>query len=244
MDDSRYTRGGWTSRRLRGSRRSPRVVAGRNDRSPPHGALAALDGSPRAPARPLRAQDPGASLRSLYAVILALGGWFVGVLIASSRVPGVPLDAELLVVFSMAIPIAGAASLGWRAPDRIPGNNVALAAAFAGALIGAWLGFHSATALLALATTLVGAVAGTNLALIACDITAETKRRREHGPPCHPRAGPAVDRSSPLGQLDRVGLREQHRHAACAGRAAWRGARAARSRSGLHRSVGASSRGT
>jgi hypothetical protein len=44
-------------------------------------------------------------------------------------------------------------------------------------VIGAWLGFTCATAMLAIVTTLVGAVAGTNLALIALDVTSDIRRR-------------------------------------------------------------------
>ena len=47
-----------------------------------------------------------ATLRSLYPIVLGLGGWFLGVLIVVTTMPGVPLDNELL-----------AAALGRRA-DR------------------------------------------------------------------------------------------------------------------------------
>jgi outer membrane lipoprotein SlyB len=50
--------------------------------------------------------------------------------------------------------------------------------AVAGALVGAFVGFTCGTAALAILTTLVGAIAGTNLALIACDMVAEARRRR------------------------------------------------------------------
>ena len=38
----------------------------------------------------------GATLRSLYPLVLGLGGWFLGVLIVITTMPGVPLDSELL----------------------------------------------------------------------------------------------------------------------------------------------------
>ena len=76
----------------------------------------------------------------------------------------------------MGAPVAAASYLGWRDGDRAAPNAAGFAVA--GALAGAWLGFSCATAMLAVATTLVGAVAGANLALIARDIVAETRRRR------------------------------------------------------------------
>jgi hypothetical protein len=46
--------------------------------------------------------------------------------------------------------------------------------------------------MLAVATTLAGAVAGTNLALIACDIASEAKRRR------HATEAPVSDLRAPV----------------------------------------------
>jgi hypothetical protein len=116
--------------------------------------------------------------RSAWALLLGLGGWFAAALVALIALPSVPVDAELLMIGGMAMPVAVASYLGWRHPGRAAPNASGLAAAVAGALVGAWLGFACATAMLAVATTLLGAVAGTNLALIACDVAAETRRRR------------------------------------------------------------------
>jgi pimeloyl-ACP methyl ester carboxylesterase len=66
---------------------------------------------------------------------------------------------------------------------RAATSRAGLSAAVAGALIGAWLGFTCATAMLAAVTTLVGAIAGTNLALIGCDVASETRRRRRTAQP-------------------------------------------------------------
>jgi hypothetical protein len=49
-------------------------------------------------------------------------------------------------------------------------KTVGVAAAAAGALIGALLGFNATTGLLAVITTIVGAAAGANLALVGLDI--------------------------------------------------------------------------
>jgi pimeloyl-ACP methyl ester carboxylesterase len=116
--------------------------------------------------------------RSAWALLLGLGGWFAAALVALIALPGVPIDAELLMVLSMAAPVATASYFAWREPDRAVANRAGLSAAVAGALIGAWVGFTCATGLAAVATTLVGAVAGTNLALIACDMASATRRRR------------------------------------------------------------------
>jgi pimeloyl-ACP methyl ester carboxylesterase len=116
--------------------------------------------------------------RSAWGFVLGLGGWFAGALFALVALPRVPIDAALLMVLSMATPVALAGYWAWRDPNRVATRKAGLAAAVAGALVGAGLGFTCGTAMLAIATTLIGAVAGTNLALIACDIAAETKRGR------------------------------------------------------------------
>jgi pimeloyl-ACP methyl ester carboxylesterase len=113
--------------------------------------------------------------RSVWALVLGLGGWFAAALVALIAFPSVPLDAELLIVGSMAAPVAMASYCAWRGPDRAATTTVGLAAAVAGAVLGAWLGFTSASAMLAVLTTLAGAVAGTNLALIATDMTSEIR---------------------------------------------------------------------
>jgi len=46
-----------------------------------------------------------------------------------------------------------------------------------GAVVGAWLGFHSTEDLLALITTIVGAAVGANLFLIALDIARDRSGR-------------------------------------------------------------------
>ena len=47
----------------------------------------------------------GAMLRSLYPVVLGLGGWFLGALFVLTIAPTVPLDNELLAVLSIGTPI-------------------------------------------------------------------------------------------------------------------------------------------
>jgi hypothetical protein len=114
----------------------------------------------------------GVVVRSLYAVVLGLGGWLLGALIVLTAMPGVPLDDQLLAVLAVGVPVALAGYWGWVNGDRTAGSRRAgLAASAAGALAGAWLGFHAAAGLLALVTALAGAVAGANLALLLLDLS-------------------------------------------------------------------------
>jgi hypothetical protein len=119
-------------------------------------------------------------MRSLYPIVLGLGGWFAGVLLVMTTMPEVPLDDERLATLSVGFPVALGIYFAWlnRAwPARI--KAAGLATALLGGLGGAWLGFHSATDLLALITAIVGATAGANLTLLVMDIAWE--RRVRHG---------------------------------------------------------------
>lgn len=119
-----------------------------------------------------------AALRSVYPLVLGLGGWFMAVLTVMVIWPAVPVDNLLLAVLPMGLPIG----LGiywawvhrdWSATTRIQGLGVALAAA----LIGAWAGFNSTAGLLALITTIVGAAVVANFALIVLDIKSDRSTR-------------------------------------------------------------------
>ena len=103
-------------------------------------------------------------LRSLYTLVLGLGGWFAGVVVVQLAFPAVPLDDVLLAVLSIGVPIGLGIYLAWVNRD-LSGTDrtVGFVAAMAGALAGAWLGFHAATGLLAVITTIVGAAVGANL---------------------------------------------------------------------------------
>ena len=111
-----------------------------------------------------------AALRSVWAFVLGLGGWFTGVIAVTTAFPSVPLDDPLLATLSIGLPVGLGVYLAWlRRDDGTAG--VGLAAAVAGALAGAWLGFHAATDLLALVTSIFGAIAGANLLLVGLDLT-------------------------------------------------------------------------
>jgi pimeloyl-ACP methyl ester carboxylesterase len=119
-----------------------------------------------------------ALLRSVYPLVLGLGGWFLGVLIVITTMPGVPLDDELVATLSVGLPIGlgiyfGWVNRNWSATTKTAG----FAAAAGGALVGAWLGFNATADLLALVTAIVGAAAGANLTLILLDIEWDRQAR-------------------------------------------------------------------
>ena len=110
-------------------------------------------------------------LRSLYTVVLGLGGWFAGVIVAMFAFPSLPLDDPLLAVVSIGVPIGLGIYLAWvdRSSTAIA-RRAGFYGALAGALVGAWLGFHAGTGLLAVVTTIVGAAVGANLTVLILDI--------------------------------------------------------------------------
>jgi pimeloyl-ACP methyl ester carboxylesterase len=112
-----------------------------------------------------------AALRSLYPIVLGLGGWFLGVLIVMTTLPGVPLDDELLAALSVGVPIGLGIYFAWVNRDwSAKTKATGFAAAVGAALVGGWLGFNATEGLLALITTIVGAAVGGNLILLFLDI--------------------------------------------------------------------------
>lgn len=111
----------------------------------------------------------GALLRSVYAVVLGLGGWLLGALIVLMTMPAVPLTDQLLVTLSTGIPIAMGIYLAWVHRDwSASTKTMGMLAAGAGSLMGAWLGFNPT---LTSITAIGGAIAGANLALILLDMS-------------------------------------------------------------------------
>lgn len=119
-----------------------------------------------------------ATLRSVFPAVLGLGGWFVGVLIVLATTADVALDAALLVAVSMGVPIGLGVYLAWVEVDWTATTKTAgLAAAAAGALVGAWLGLNATGGITSLITAVVGSTAGANLTLLALDIAWERLNR-------------------------------------------------------------------
>jgi uncharacterized membrane protein YfcA len=113
-------------------------------------------------------------LRSLYPIVLGLGGWFLASLTVLTIAPAVPIDSELQVALSMGIPIGLGVYWAWLQRDwPAETKRVGLAAAILSAIVGGWLGFHVTADLLAVVTTIAGAAAASNLALILVSIARE-----------------------------------------------------------------------
>jgi pimeloyl-ACP methyl ester carboxylesterase len=129
-------------------------------------------------------------LRSLYPLVLGLGGWFTGLIIVLVALPTVPFESELMAVLSIGIPVGLGVFLAWVNRDRpARATTIGLFVALTGALVGALLGFNATTGLMAVITTIFGAAAGANLGLIALDV-ARIGERPETVPPV---AIPAVE---------------------------------------------------
>ena len=118
-----------------------------------------------------------AMLRSLYPIVLGLGGWFLGLLVVITTMPGVPLDNPLIASLSVGVPVGLGIYLAWVHRDGSASTKaIGSAAAMGGALVGGWLGFHVAEDLPALVTAIVGAAVGSNLALVVFDIWRDRRR--------------------------------------------------------------------
>jgi pimeloyl-ACP methyl ester carboxylesterase len=122
-----------------------------------------------------------AAIRSLYALLLGLGGWFVGVLIVLTALPTVPLQDELLGALSVGVPVGLAVYFAWVHRDWSARTKaIGFAAAASGALVGAWLGFNVTSAafgLLAPLLAIVGAAVGANLTVLGLDIAWDRQAR-------------------------------------------------------------------
>jgi hypothetical protein len=120
----------------------------------------------------------GVILRTVYPVVLGLGGRSLGVVVVDTTLPGVPLGTALLVALSAGVPIGLGIYRAWVNRDWTTSTKTAgLAAAAGGALVGAWLGFTATAGLVAVVIAVVGAAVGANLALVALDITRDLSSR-------------------------------------------------------------------
>jgi pimeloyl-ACP methyl ester carboxylesterase len=119
-----------------------------------------------------------ALLRSLYPILLGLGGWFAGLLIVITTMPTEPLADPLLATLSIGLPIGLGVYFAWVNRDRSTGTKIAgFAAALGGALLGASFGFGVTPDLMRLFTAIVAAAAGANLVLLALDIAWDLRAR-------------------------------------------------------------------
>jgi pimeloyl-ACP methyl ester carboxylesterase len=120
----------------------------------------------------------GALMRSLYPIVMGFGGWFLALLIVMTIFPLMFIGSLVLAVFPIGLPIGIGIYWAWVRRDWPSGiKRTGFWGSMAGGLVGAWFGFISATGLLALITSIIGAAVGANLALVALDITRERSSR-------------------------------------------------------------------
>ena len=111
------------------------------------------------------------AVRTVVPLVLGLGGWFLAALIVLTLWPTLSLSNEVLGIVSASAPIALGLYLAWTHRDWDRAAKIeGLLAASAGALIGGWFGFTATSGLVALFTTIIGAAAAGNLALIVVDL--------------------------------------------------------------------------
>src|ERR1700690_3267300 len=96
-----------------------------------------------------------ATLRSVYLLVLGLGGWFTGLIVVLVALPTVPLDSELMAVLSIGTPIGLGTYWAWVNRDRpARATTIGFWVALTGALVGALLGFNATAGLMAVITTI------------------------------------------------------------------------------------------
>jgi hypothetical protein len=128
----------------------------------------------------------GAWIRSAGPIVFGLGGWFLGALLILRfwLWPSQPLDDQLLAVVSTAVPIWLGVYAGWVRTDTPKAMRPkGIGAAGVGALVGAVLGYHVTSGLIALITTIIGAAVVSNLSLLVLDIWTERAASRETAAP-------------------------------------------------------------
>ena len=121
----------------------------------------------------------GAWIRSAGPIVFGLGGWFLGALLVLRFWPSRPLDDQLLAVVSIAVPIWLGVYAGWVRSDTPKAMRAkGIGAAGVGAVVGAALGFHAVSGLMALITAIIGAAVMSNLSLLVLDIWTERAASR------------------------------------------------------------------
>jgi hypothetical protein len=116
--------------------------------------------------------------RSLWVLVLGLGGWLAGALVVLTALPTVALDSDVVAGLAVGAPVGLGIYLAWvdtRWTARV--KTTGLASAVGGALVGAWLGCNAIGGLYAVVTATVGAAIGANLILLVLDVTRDRPRR-------------------------------------------------------------------
>jgi pimeloyl-ACP methyl ester carboxylesterase len=114
----------------------------------------------------------GFVIRSLYVLVLGVGGWFLGVLVALTWLPTVPLDSAVLAGLSIGLPVGLGVYLAWyRSELEARARAIGLAGSLAAGLVGAWLGLQAVAGLYGVVTAAIGATAAANLTLLGLDIS-------------------------------------------------------------------------
>ncbi len=120
----------------------------------------------------------GAVMRSLHPIVMALGGWFLALLVAMAFFPSMYIGGLLLAVIPIGVPVGIGVYWAWVHRDWAAGvRRTGFWASLIGGLVGAWFGFIVASGLLALITSIIGAALGANLALVLFDIKGERMLR-------------------------------------------------------------------
>jgi pimeloyl-ACP methyl ester carboxylesterase len=119
--------------------------------------------------------------RAMYAPVIGLGGWCLAVLVVLTLWPSLSLASEPLAVISVAVPVAASVYVAWvhRAWPRSM-RNAGLGTVVAGAVAGAWLGLHEVDGLFSVITAVLGAVLGSNLAVLVRDVLGGTPAESSH----------------------------------------------------------------
>ena len=121
----------------------------------------------------------GAWIRSAGPIVFGLGGWFLGALLVLRFWSSRPLDDQLLAVVSIAVPIWLGVYAGWVRTDTPKAMRAkGIGAAGVGAVVGAALGYHVTSGLIALITTIIAAAVVSNLSLLVLDIWTERAASR------------------------------------------------------------------
>jgi hypothetical protein len=117
----------------------------------------------------------GVAARSIYALIVGLGGWSLGALVVLTLMPSVSLANERVNLLTIGVPVALVVYLGWTQRSwsrRVRASGMAAAAG--GSLVGTWLGLHAISGLYSAFLAVVCAIIGANLTVLLRDIAQGT----------------------------------------------------------------------